>query len=237
MRVRVPVEQRAMDAICELIESECPLESLTIRGSGKLVLRDDTLALLDAVGFNKTLTHLDISGNGMGDSGAFSLGKALQLNSTLRSLSIDNNGITLRGFIAFTIGLARNRSLVKMPLPLFDITNAAKGNLDKTQRLTDEMSSYLARNQNPASFTGEVRRSWFRAFRGERADRWLCLWQCAVDYPHAQTLSCNPDPLATLLLGRGWSAADGQRGGVARGRVPEDGAPHSRDVQRRRAGR
>ena len=40
---------------------------------------------------------LDISGNGMGDSGARLLAKALQINTRLRKIIIDRNNISLQG--------------------------------------------------------------------------------------------------------------------------------------------
>ena len=40
---------------------------------------------------------LDISGNGMGDSGARLLAKALQINTRLRKIMLDRNNISLQG--------------------------------------------------------------------------------------------------------------------------------------------
>ena len=40
---------------------------------------------------------LDISGNGMGDSGARLLAKALQINTRLRKIILDRNNISLQG--------------------------------------------------------------------------------------------------------------------------------------------
>ena len=47
--------------------------------------------------FELFLQVLDISGNGMGDSGARLLAKALQINTRLRKIMLDRNNISLQG--------------------------------------------------------------------------------------------------------------------------------------------
>ena len=52
--------------------------------------------VINALGSNQCLQHLDISGNGMGDGGARLLAKALQINTRLKTLNLDRNGISLQ---------------------------------------------------------------------------------------------------------------------------------------------
>ncbi|KAH3760830.1 myosin-I binding protein [Pelomyxa schiedti] len=146
----------AFDALIELVESECPLEVLSLCGSKTMQPKtDDLLSFIYAVGVNESLLELNVSGNGMGNKGAIALGKALQTNKTLRMLSWDDNGVTYPGFIGFKVGLERNRSLKTMPMPILDIAacmREAQGPvLTKLHKLVIEMESCIYRNQNPSS--------------------------------------------------------------------------------------
>jgi Ran GTPase-activating protein (RanGAP) involved in mRNA processing and transport len=59
------------------------------------------IPLIDAIGTNDSITHLDISGNNIGNKGAMALAKAIQTNQTLTHLVWDENGTTLTGFQNF----------------------------------------------------------------------------------------------------------------------------------------
>ncbi len=50
-----------------------------------------------ALGSNETLMSLDISGNAIGNKGAFMLAKSLQVNQSLRRIWLDENQITSAG--------------------------------------------------------------------------------------------------------------------------------------------
>ncbi|KAJ3580762.1 hypothetical protein NHX12_024357, partial [Muraenolepis orangiensis] len=58
-----------------------PLTSLSLADSR---LKAELSTVLSALGSNSSLTHLDISGNAMGDMGAKIMAKALQINTKLR---------------------------------------------------------------------------------------------------------------------------------------------------------
>jgi len=92
-------------------------------------LKGDIIDVLDTIGTNENLVKLDISGNQMGDKGAFVLSKALQKNQKLRKLVWDNNSTTIVGFTAFGIALSRNRTLQQMPFPMSDLLASMKRNL------------------------------------------------------------------------------------------------------------
>lgn len=83
-----------MDSIVHMIQDE----ETTVQ---KLNLSDCKLKaeinnVINALGSNQCLQHLDISGNGMGDGGARLLAKALQINTRLKTLNLDRNGISLQ---------------------------------------------------------------------------------------------------------------------------------------------
>lgn len=84
-----------MDSVVQVIQDEeCILHSLAIPDSK---LKSDLHNFLNALGDNKCLEMIDISGNLIGDSGARLLAKALQINNRLRTIICDRNAITLQG--------------------------------------------------------------------------------------------------------------------------------------------
>jgi hypothetical protein len=85
-----------MDSIVHILQDdECLLQSLFIPDCR---LRSDTFNLLNALGDNKSLETLDISGNLIGDSGARLMAKALQINNKLKTIIFDRNNVTLLGY-------------------------------------------------------------------------------------------------------------------------------------------
>lgn len=86
-----------MDSVVQIIQDdECLLQSLMIPDCR---LRSDLFNLLNALGDNKSLEMLDISGNLIGDSGARLLAKALQINNKLKTIVFDRNNVTLQVLI------------------------------------------------------------------------------------------------------------------------------------------
>jgi len=146
-----------IEDLISLINSECPLENLRLRGSKNSCLKTDLLSFIDGVGTNDTLLYLDISSQQIGNKGAMALGKMLQTNRKLKNLIWEDNGTTLFGFSAVATGLERNRYLKEMPIPIIDITNSmTKQSEDpiRLQKCLARIQSTLARNQNPKSLKG-----------------------------------------------------------------------------------
>lgn len=101
-----------MDAVVQVIQDdECILQSLVIPDCR---LRGDLFNLLNALGDNKSLELLDISGNLIGDSGARLLAKALQINNKLKTIILDRNNITLQGFHDLAYALESNRFVLPL---------------------------------------------------------------------------------------------------------------------------
>ncbi|CAE1321050.1 LRRC16 [Acanthosepion pharaonis] len=87
---------RVLGAVVHLLQEEnSAIESLSLADSK---LKGETTLVINALGSNKTLTELDISGNSMEDVGARMLAKALQINNKLQTIIWDKNGTTAQGF-------------------------------------------------------------------------------------------------------------------------------------------
>jgi Ran GTPase-activating protein (RanGAP) involved in mRNA processing and transport len=95
----------AIEALTNLLASDCPIDTLIFQGNRTSALASDILNFIDAIGTDSKLLSLDLSGHGIGNKGALALSKALQTNRTLTSLNIDENGITLPGFLAIRSGM------------------------------------------------------------------------------------------------------------------------------------
>jgi len=144
--------KNSIEHIISLINAETALESLSISGGPKSELRLDVLPLIYELGTNTSLKSLDISGHQMGNKGAAALGKALQTNETLETLKWDGNLTTGTGFASFLIGLKRNFKLKNMPMPVYDIGAALRGNeIYDITRSVAKMEKLILRNQSPVS--------------------------------------------------------------------------------------
>lgn len=126
-----------------LQEEDCVIESLSLVDCK---LKSELYSLINAVGSNLSLQHLDLNGNYMGDSGARLMSKALQVNTSLRTLSIDRNNISVHGYSDIAYALECNRTLRCLTYPLHDIMVAAKAGTDKVDILWKQIQESLQRN-------------------------------------------------------------------------------------------
>ena len=143
----------AIEALINLITSpESVLEYFTFCGGKGTQLGADMLRLIDAMG-DAIITGLDITGHGIGNKGASSLGKMLQSNHTLTALSWDENGTTVIGFKNFRKGLKRNSTLKYMSLPILDIESALSKESDKPGflKVIRDLESCIVNNNSPKS--------------------------------------------------------------------------------------
>ncbi|XP_077096605.1 F-actin-uncapping protein LRRC16A-like [Siphateles boraxobius] len=124
-------------------EEDSPLASLSLADSR---LKADLSLVLNALGGNTSLTHLDISGNNMGDFGAKMLAKALQVNTKLRTLIWDRNSVSAQGLQDMASALEKNYTIRFMPVPITDAAQALKNNPEKTEDALLKMEQYLLRN-------------------------------------------------------------------------------------------
>lgn len=133
-----------MDSVVQIVQDdECLLQSLIIPDCR---LRSDLFNLLNALGDNKSLETLDISGNLIGDSGARLLAKALQINTKLKTIIYDRNNITLQGYNDIAYALESNKTVQYMPFPIFDVTPCMKASADRTDIVTRKIQDLLNRN-------------------------------------------------------------------------------------------
>ncbi|XP_046651489.1 F-actin-uncapping protein LRRC16A-like isoform X2 [Daphnia pulicaria] len=135
-----------IDAFVHLLQEEdCVIEALCLVDCK---LKSELYSLINAVGSNQSLQHLDLNGNYMGDPGARLLSKALQINTSLRALSIDRNSITVHGYSDIAYALESNRTLRCLSYPLHDIMVAAKTGTDKVDILWKQIQEALQRNMS-----------------------------------------------------------------------------------------
>lgn len=143
-----------MDSVVQIIQDdECLLQSLIIPDCR---LRSDLFNLLNALGDNKSLETLDISGNMIGDSGARLLAKALQINNKLKTIIYDRNNITLQGYNDIAYALESNRTVQYMPFPIFDITPCMKANAERTELIMRKIQDLLNRNISYKQHTAKM---------------------------------------------------------------------------------
>lgn len=110
-------------ALCKLVISDCPLETLEMAGGPKATqqLGAALVPLLQALIHNTRLTSLDISGHMFGTTGARALARVLQLNAALTRVVYDQNDVGLSGLIAIANAVKLNSTLEVFPLPVVDI--------------------------------------------------------------------------------------------------------------------
>lgn len=136
-----------MDAVVQIIQDEdCLLQSLLIADCR---LKSDLHNFLNALGDNKCLETIDISGNLIGDSGARLLAKALQINNKLKSIIYDRNNITLQGYNDLAYALESNHTVRYMPFPIYDIAPCMKNSADRADFIMRRIQELLNRNVSP----------------------------------------------------------------------------------------
>ncbi|KAM9791599.1 capping protein, Arp2/3 and myosin-I linker protein 3 isoform 4-T4 [Syngnathus typhle] len=149
------IKGRLLDEILQKLvhlvqEEECVLQSLSLADSR---LRQRGTMFVNALGSNTCLRKVDLSGNGLEDSGAKMLSKALQINTTLRSVTWDRNSTTATGFQDVARALEHNFTLQYMPLPLSDATQAYRSAPEKTDQALTKIQRALLRNNQTQRFS------------------------------------------------------------------------------------
>ena len=115
-------------------------------------LKGEMSNVINALGSNQCLQHLDMSGNGIGDAGARLLAKALQINTRLKIINLDRNGITLTGYADIAYALQSNYALRHIPFPTFDLQPFVKTHPERVDSLVHRIQELLQRNASPHRF-------------------------------------------------------------------------------------
>jgi Ran GTPase-activating protein (RanGAP) involved in mRNA processing and transport len=145
--------QSMLHALAQLINhTNCPIESLHLAGNKENRLREDVVPLLSAVGKNKRLTELDISGHGFGDKGANQLARLLVVNVMLQTIYWDDNNTGHMGLANVRDGLESNTSIRVMPLPWRDISAVMSTITNEEDKkmlsmLLNKIESHIMENQ------------------------------------------------------------------------------------------
>ena len=98
-------------------------------------------SLAQTLGIHLTLTNLDLSSNGIGDSGAASLSQALAINSSLTSLDLSSNGIGDSGAASLSQALAINSSLTSLDLSSNGIGDSGAASLSQALAINSSLTS------------------------------------------------------------------------------------------------
>lgn len=184
-----------MDAVVQIIQDEeCLLQSLLIPDCK---LKSDIHNLLNALGDNKCLEMIDISGNLIGDSGARLLAKALQINSKLKTIIYDRNNINIQGYNDIAYALESNHTVQYMPFPIFDIAPCMKANADRIDVIMRKIQELLNRNVSPRKL--HTRRSYLLhpgfllSSKQHSIDRMVLQTQDIIKSVAAESISSNND--------------------------------------------
>eukprot|EP01119_Soliformovum_irregulare_P020768 TRINITY_DN6782_c0_g1_i1.p1 TRINITY_DN6782_c0_g1~~TRINITY_DN6782_c0_g1_i1.p1 ORF type:complete len:1015 (+),score=334.12 TRINITY_DN6782_c0_g1_i1:326-3046(+) len=141
-------KMNAIESLSQLVTSNSHLEAISLKGDKGAQFKVDIAGFLSAIGSNVGLTHLDVSGQGMGNRGVIAMAKALRKNRTLRSISWDENQTGLLGFINIRNALETNETIQVMPLPFIDFASASKtDNPSDLQAAFTKIEEYIVRNQ------------------------------------------------------------------------------------------
>ena len=139
-----------MESIVQLLQDEeTVVQKLNL---SDCKLKTELCNVINALGSNQCLQHLDISGNLMGDSGARLLAKALQINTRLRTINLDRNGISLQGYTDITYALNSNYAMRHIPFPTFDLQSSIKTHPERVDAILHRMQELLQRNSSPQRF-------------------------------------------------------------------------------------
>ncbi|XP_057190367.1 capping protein, Arp2/3 and myosin-I linker protein 3 isoform X2 [Triplophysa rosa] len=149
------IKGRILDEVLQKLvqlvqEEECALQSLSLVDSR---LRSRGTVLVNALGSNACLKKVDLSGNGLEDTGARMLSKALQINTMLRSVTWDRNNTSATGFQDVARALEHNFTLQYMPIPLSDVTQAFRSAPEKTEQALTKIQRALLRNNQTQRFS------------------------------------------------------------------------------------
>eukprot|EP01132_Coremiostelium_polycephalum_P003206 gene3206-4017_t len=206
-KTRSKLRTRAIDAITNLIEDNCSIESLSIAaGNSKHQLKNDLVPFILSLLKNQSLLKLDITGNGIGDSGSLALSKVLWNNQTLRSVKCDGNDFSWTSIKMLKNSIKRNpKSVTMLPLPVSDICTILKNDnatliQEKIQKTVVELQ-YSVINNLPTS-TAQLSSS----------DSYNNLSTILQQHPQQPTISAKLSPIRKpSTIGSGGGANQSQQ--------------------------
>ena len=97
-------------------------------------------SLSKALSVNSSLTHLDLTGNSIGDSGTASLSQALAVNSSLTNLNLGWNYISDSGAASLSQALAVNSSLTNLNLSWNSIGDSGAASLSQALEVNSSLT-------------------------------------------------------------------------------------------------
>lgn len=152
-----PVLQKGVEdigvALTGLIDNLPNLLVLSIRGNQFSNYGDALIPLLDALGRNKSLLSIDLSGNQLSTRCYQRLKRSLASNQTLRCLHIDKNYAKLSNLLRFTEAVLGSKSLCgNVPTEDFLNQRTFNRNIAETNQMVNRLQKHFSHNAeaNPA---------------------------------------------------------------------------------------
>ena len=115
-----------MDSMSDLLCSDkSALRELILISTQKhSQMKAELTPLFLDMGSNRSIVHLDVSGQGMEYAGIVGVTKMLQLNNSLLRLSLDDNALDASCFKSILHAMKRNQTLLEIVTPINDLTRA-----------------------------------------------------------------------------------------------------------------
>ena len=135
-----------------LINSLSQLESISICGNDKCVLKQHSPEIIEAMAENKTLRHINLQHNKIGNKGMAAVIKLLNMSTTVERIEVDGSGnLRVDVFLAYLSACAKNTNLVYVGYPQTDITrlltNCTGAVKTEIQTKVAEMKQNILANQ------------------------------------------------------------------------------------------
>lgn len=127
------------------------LSFLSLAGNN---LRESLWPLLESIqqSFGKSfaLSHLNISGNSLGDQGAVKVANLI-MNSNIKDLVVDNNSLSLTGWQVILSATEKSPVVENVAMPRDELSRLKKSDYNRAKRLADELKTVLVKHSNEST--------------------------------------------------------------------------------------
>ena len=125
--------------LCEAIKNSKTVTSLDLSGNG--VDGSGATCIAEAIKVINTLSSLNLSNNGIGDIGATSIAEAIKVNKTVTDLNLSRNGISYIGATSIAEAMKVNETLTHLSLWGNDIGDAGATSIAEAINVNETLTS------------------------------------------------------------------------------------------------
>ena len=125
--------------LCEAIKNSKTVTSLDLSGNG--VDGSGATCIAEAIKVINTLSSLNLSNNGIGDIGATSIAEAIKVNKTVTNLNLSRNGISYIGATSIAEAMKVNETLTHLSLWGNDIGDAGATSIAEAINVNETLTS------------------------------------------------------------------------------------------------